>query len=267
MMTCRAITGAGLALALAGLVLIAGCDEPADARRITYRSGEATRSALLVPAAGDRPAPLLVAFHGLGSSGADLMAALGDFPARSGASVVAPDALPCAPLGGVPCWPAEADAPAGPELAAFDDLVAAASRQAPVDPGRVYVLGLSNGGGWAVRLLLSRPRAVRGALVLAGYDPTRPYAREPGGIALPLRPTGPSQARAPVARRPVTLVHGDADGTVPAELARGLRARLLELGWPDRDVRLELIPGGGHDAPGLLDADLTLRRWRVLSGT
>jgi poly(3-hydroxybutyrate) depolymerase len=173
MMTCRAISGAGLALALAGLLALTGCDGAADGGRITWRSGDATRSALIVPAAGDRPAPLVVAFHGLGGSGADLMAALGDFPARSGASVVAPDALPCAPLGGTPCWPAEGDAPTGPELAAFDDLVAAASRHAPVDPERIYVLGLSNGGGWAVRLLLSRPGTVRGALVLAGYDPSR----------------------------------------------------------------------------------------------
>ena len=256
-----------VALAAAGAigwgVLVAVTAErlgrPAGAERIVLLAGGVPRSALVVPAAGEGPAPVVIAFHGLGGNARGLLERLGDLPERSGATVVLPDALPCPAVGLLTCWPAEAGAPTGPEFAVFDAVLADVADRWPVDTTRVTALGYSNGAGWAVRLLLDRPEAIQGAIVVAGFDPTRGFARDGAGrLAFPLEPITPSTAPAPAVRRPAAIVLGDADGTVPPAVTRGLVERLRALGWRDDDLRVDAVAGADHLDPRLLDEDRLL---------
>jgi polyhydroxybutyrate depolymerase len=59
------------------------------------------------------------------------------------------------------------------DLAFFDFLVDRLRRELGVDPGRVFVAGVSNGGQFVYRLALERPRAIAGAAVFAAALPTR----------------------------------------------------------------------------------------------
>lgn len=246
-------------------------EAPAGARpastRLHLRSGGHARTALVLPAEGPAPAPALLAFHGLGDSGMGLLARLGDLTPLAGVTLVLPDALPCPPLAGAPCWPAEAGAPIRErELAFVEDLVGVLTGRADVVAGPPLVLGYSNGAGWVTQLLLDRPDLLAGAVIVAGFDPTRRFARSPDGLlAWPLRPLTPSAAAAPRLRRPVTLVHGGDDEAVPVALGRALAARLRQLGWGPHDVRLETHPGAGHSDPALLAASGLARHLRWLA--
>jgi poly(3-hydroxybutyrate) depolymerase len=210
---------------------------------------------------GDPP-PLVVAFHGAGSTAAELLTSVTTFPESSGATVVVPDALPCgSAAGGGRCWPAEADAKGiGAEEAFVQKLVEAVAARWPVNRERVYALGLSNGGAWTLRLLLDRPDLIRGGLVVAGYDPTRTYARTPdGALALPLTPVTPSAIAKPAAFRPLVLEHGTADLLVPYPLTLELVRTLTAEGWPGQTTLLEPTVGVGHLDPILLRPDTLLR--------
>ncbi len=59
------------------------------------------------------------------------------------------------------------------DVAFFDALVARLVRELGVDPARVYVVGLSNGGHFVYRLALERPDRIAGAAVFAASLPTR----------------------------------------------------------------------------------------------
>jgi poly(3-hydroxybutyrate) depolymerase len=257
------------ALLIAGLT--AGCaGAPGDGpERLRLRSGGLPRQALVLPARSPGPAPVVLAFHGLGDSGEGFRWGLGDFPALSGATVVLPDALPCFDTGGAPCWPAEAGAPnLATELAFVEDLVHRVAQRFPVDRDRVYALGYSNGAGWTVRLVLSRPDLVRGAIVVAGFDPTRAFARDRNGfLALPLTPVGPSGAEAPADRPPLALIHGGVDEVVPPRLGRELVERLRALGWDEELLRFESIQGAGHGDPRLLDEERLIGDLRWIQGS
>jgi poly(3-hydroxybutyrate) depolymerase len=248
-----ALLAAALLLALA-----AGCgDDGPEPQPLTLESGGVPRTAIVVPGKGgeDDPPPLIVAFHGAGSSAAELLQSVTTFPERSGATVVVPDALPCgSAAGGGRCWPAEADAKGiGAEEAFVQKLVETVADRFPVNRERVYALGFSNGGAWTLRLLLDRPDLIRGGVVVAGYDPTRTYARTPdGALALPLTPLTPSAIAKPAAFRPLVLVHGTADQLVPYPLALQLFRTLTAKGWPGESTLLQPTVGVGHLDPALL---------------
>jgi poly(3-hydroxybutyrate) depolymerase len=254
--------------------LAAGCGsqaaEPGQAELIRVRAAGLPRQAVLVPARSGEPAPLILAFHGLGSSGRSLLESLGDLPARSGASVVLPDALPCLVTAGAPCWPAEAGAPnLGTELAFVERLVDEVAGRVPVDRDRVLALGYSNGAGWAVRLVLQRPDLVSGAVAVAGFDPTRSFARDRNGLlALPLTPIGAPEALTVAGHPPLALIHGGEDEVVPPRLGRELLGRLGALGWPKGRARLEVVPGAGHVDERLLTPDrlVAALRWVQAAG-
>lgn len=58
------------------------------------------------------------------------------------------------------------------DVAFFDALVERLRRELGVDPARVFVAGVSNGGQFVYRLALERPRTVAGAAVFAAALPT-----------------------------------------------------------------------------------------------
>jgi poly(3-hydroxybutyrate) depolymerase len=252
------------------LAQAAGCgDDASKPQPLTLESGGVPRTAIVVPGKGDEddPAPLIVAFHGAGSTAAELLQSITTFPERSGATVVVPDALPCgSAAGGGQCWPAEADAKGiGEEEAFVQKLVETVAARFPVNRERVYALGLSNGGAWTLRLLLDRPDLIRGGLVVAGYDPTRTYARTPdGALALPLTPVTPSAIHKPATFRPLVLEHGTADALVPYPLTLELVRTLTAEGWPGQTTLLEPTVGVGHLDPVLLLPDTLVRTFMFI---
>lgn len=145
----------------------------------------------------------------------------------------------------------------------FGDQVAAA---APFLDGarKVVTLGVSYGGELALKALVDRPDAVKGAVTVAALiTEPRPWVQpfvDLGGapVVRSLLPRTLHYARAEVAGRraqigplfarlkdvtaPVTILHGDADHLVSRNDARTLKGYF----GPNADVELKTIRGGTH---------------------
>lgn len=170
----------------------------------TVRVAGKQRSYLLSVPPSDRPAPLVVAFHGLFQTARVFATQTGLVAATRSAGVVL--AMP------------ESDGPAfndgrlgatGPQddaftLALVDELVAAGV----ADPRRVVVTGFSNGAGMAMSVASAHPRAVAALVSVAGSLMD--------GAGAP-RPTAPVRT---------FLVHGTADKVQPWE-GRAARGALM----------------------------------------
>jgi polyhydroxybutyrate depolymerase len=85
------------------------------------------------------------------------------------------------------------------DLAFFDALVERLHRELGVDPARVFVAGVSNGGQFVYRLALERPQAIAGAAVFAAGLPT-----PDDNICTPRGPPPP-----------IMIVNGTADPITP----------------------------------------------------
>jgi polyhydroxybutyrate depolymerase len=190
----------------AAVLLAAGCGSPdsvpaGPTRRIVTPAAACAASApappaavpgapldtiLRVPArARGRRAPLLLALHFAGGSGAEMERATGYTPeARRGGFVVA---YPTARTGGV--WAGEH------ELGAVTRTLRAIERVACIDAARVYVAGMSNGGAMANLLACRMADRFAGAVLFAP-------AVSAIGDCRPARPI------------PVLEVHGTADPLV-----------------------------------------------------
>ena len=145
----------------------------------------------------------------------------------------------------------------------FDDQVAAA---APflADGRKVVMLGVSYGGELALKTAMERTDKVVGAVAVAMLvtEPrsyVQPFADLGGAFGvrhvLPRhlhvaradlagsRPQiGPLLAQLKRYRRPVRILHGDADHLVPLSDAHVLRNHFA----PDADVAVEVVRGGSH---------------------
>ncbi|MBY0422106.1 MAG: alpha/beta hydrolase, partial [Parvularculaceae bacterium] len=145
----------------------------------------------------------------------------------------------------------------------FNDQIAAA---APFleDDKKVVALGVSYGGALAMKLALERPDKVAGVVAVAALvgEPrsyVQPFADLGGapGVrnVLPRhlhlaraelagrRPQiGPLFARLKAYRRPVRILHGDADHLVPLSDAHLLRTYFAA----DADVSIDVVKGGTH---------------------
>ena len=121
--------------------------------------------------------------------------------------------------------------------AALGDFLDAAGRRYGFSPDRVYALGFSNGANIAASLLLSRPSALAGAVLIRAMVPFEP------DISPDLR------------GRSVLLSEGRMDPLIPAARAERLAAILETAG---ASVELAWQPGG-H---GLAQGDVTVAsRW------
>jgi dipeptidyl aminopeptidase/acylaminoacyl peptidase len=126
-------------------------------------------------------------------------------------------------------------------------------RQPDVDAAHVGLIGFSKGGQ---NVLLAAARGADVRAVVAYYPPTdlarwkamthredtKQYITN---LCEPPPGVGP---RSPVTRAagiapPVLLMHGDADENVPLEQSMVMEAAMSSAG---RDVRLFIVPGGGH---------------------
>jgi polyhydroxybutyrate depolymerase len=133
---------------------------------------------LYVPRAGeDRGRPLLVFLHGLGGSGAELVQRLElvAFADAQGFAFMAPEGSP--DYSGRRFWNASAsccnfDQLAVDHVAQLRNWITEALRHPGLDPGRVYVIGYSNGGFMAYRAACELSPLLRGIFSIAGAGPS-----------------------------------------------------------------------------------------------
>ncbi|MDW8038065.1 MAG: PHB depolymerase family esterase [Thermoguttaceae bacterium] len=178
---------------------------------------------LLVPktATGDRPAPILFAFHGFLIDSKDLMplyTQLDRLAEQKGFIVVYPN-------GKNRAWrllPTLAQE----DIAFFDALLEHLAARYNIDLNRVYLAGMSNGAYFVH--LLARERSDRIAAICA----------HSGGLGvLAADRTGPKHKYA------VFLAHGDKDSIVPVSESRKAHDQYQKWGHPVQYVE---VPGWGH---------------------
>jgi phospholipase/carboxylesterase len=125
-------------------------------------------------------------------------------------------------------------------LAALRRFVTTLPEAYPVDPKRLYLMGFSQGAAMSLALLLTDPHLIAGAVALAGFIPEAAH-----GWAAPGKLAG----------KPVLILHGVEDDTVPVAQAREAR-QVLEAAGAGVDYR-EYDVGHKLNAQGMAD----LRAW------
>jgi polyhydroxybutyrate depolymerase len=147
---------------------------------------------LHTPAAANRPLPLVVALHGTGTQGKDLAekTALSQLADRAGFIVVYPDAIRQR-------WNVSGATPED-NVAFVHALIQQVQRERAIDPQRIYVVGLSNGGILAQKLACEAPDGIAAIATVAASLPNQFAAR--------------CQTKTPL---PILMVNGTADTVVP----------------------------------------------------
>lgn len=135
---------------------------------------------------------------------------------------------------------------------ALEVLEHASARQPSLDPNRVYVTGHSMGGHgtWVLATMFPTRFAAAGPCAswpsfwqygnAPEFDNAKPWAAELTRATSPYRTLDRLKNLAPLG---VHILHGDADETVPVDLARSMRKALAEF---HSDFAYREHPGGGH---------------------
>ncbi len=177
--------------------------------------------------------PLLLFLHGIGERGNDL----------SKLKVYGPTRI-CSNPEKASKWPFILVAPQCPDshfwsAAQLRLLVEQVCDAYPVDRNRIYVTGLSMGGFGTWSILASWPELVAAAAPICG-----------GG--------DPKSAKK-MANTPIWAFHGEKDPLVPRKLSEDMVAALKGVG--NKDVKLTIYPGVGHDSWTKAYADQQLYEW------
>lgn len=178
---------------------------------------------LVVPRSVDlkKSAPLLIAFHGMLIDSKDVMpryTRLNDTAARHGFLLAYPEAL--GKMWGIAPDKVKSD------LAFFDALLGKLKTDYRIDPDRVYVLGMSNGGYFAHLVGKERSRTVAAVASHSG----------PLGLQT-LFGIGADR------KFPVLIIHGDKDNILSVTFARENREKYKKEG---HEVKYIELPGLGH---------------------
>lgn len=167
---------------------------------------------LHVPAGyqGDQPLPLLLVMHGAFSTGAETERETGfsDLGDREGVLVAYPEGIGIFGLlqhwnAGHCCGKAAADAI--DDVAFVDAVIATVRQRLAVDPQRIYMAGMSNGGMFTYRYAAERTSVLAAAAVVAGAIGSRLEGEE----------GEPWQLPPPALPLPIFILHGLADEHVP----------------------------------------------------
>lgn len=178
---------------------------------------------LVVPKSVDleTPAPLVIAFHGMGIDSKDVMprySKLDDLASDKKFIIAYPEAEGRS-------WGLRPEK-VKEDLAFFDHLLKTIQAKYKVNPDRVYVLGMSNGGYFAHLVGKERSKTVA---AVVGHS-----------TALGLQTLGGIKAER---KFPVMIVHGDRDNILPVEWARENRDKYKKEG---HDVTYVEVKGMGH---------------------
>ena len=225
----------------------------------TLSSGGVERSYLLyVPPGydGRRPAPLVLNFHGLGSTGAQqhIYAGLVPVAEREGFLVASPDGINRA-------WLTN---PGIDDIQFTRDLVEEISRLACIDAGRVYATGMSNGGFMSAALACVAGDLLAAVAPVAGMTPANRLCGEPvpfiefhgtGDSVVPyepgiLAPTGGDFAGVPELIAGWAAFNG-CEGE-PTERRLSDEVVFREFGGCDAPTGHYVVAGGGHTWPGAI---------------
>jgi len=213
-----------------------------DGRSLPYR--------MLLPRSVEAPLPLVLLLHGAGERGEDNVAQLGNGAAEWLGSDDAQRDFPCVFV--LPQCPASArwvevdwsaarhDMPLSPSqpLLLVQTLIDELLATQPIDPRRLYVVGLSMGGYGTWDLISRLPQRFAAAVPICG-----------GG--------DPSQASGLV-HLPLWAFHGAQDPVVSVERSRQMIQRLRSLGGQPRYTEL---PEVAHDAWNTAFSHPDLRPW------
>jgi polyhydroxybutyrate depolymerase len=190
----------------------------------TVKVGDVTREyRLVVPKTVDltKPAPLVIAFHGMLIDSKDFMpmyTKLNETAEKHKFILAYPEAISKS-------WGLAPDKVKN-DLAFFDRLLRKLSAEHKIDADRVYVVGMSNGGYFAHLLGKERSKTVAAVASHSG----------PLGLQTLF---GINAAR----KFPVLIVHGDKDNLLPVDWARDNRDRYKKEG---HEVKYVEVAGMGH---------------------
>ncbi len=173
---------------------------------------------------GDGPLPTIIAFHGHGAHGQDLMG-LAPFLGGGRSLLLFPEAQYVLQPGALSyTWfntngdlrrsPDEFERVAGLLHEFIDD----ALPRYGGDPARVALLGFSQGGSIAYRLALAEPQRWRGLAALSTWLPEEAEA------------VGHAADPASIAALPILIQHGSQDPMIALDRARDSKTRLEALG-------------------------------------
>lgn len=183
--------------------------------------GRERRYRLVRPASVGAGAPLMIALHGMGVDSISLMplySGLDDLARAHGAVLAYPASLRNH-------WPLSFGGELAMELRFLDALVDHIQREYGTDPRQVYLLGMSNGGYFAVVVASRRSQHLAGLAIHSGSA---------GVLGV-----GFNTAR----KFPVYIAHGDADPILNVRDGRWLAGMFERMGHP---TEYEEIAGLGH---------------------
>ncbi len=247
-------TAACAALALGLVRLAAAGPEAGRCTGFLFRSfadaGRELPYVLYVPRGYDpaRAWPLILFLHGSGESGTDGSSQLTQGLPRELAAN--PDRWPFVVI--MPQKAAEDSEweQYEPELLA---ILARTRRELSVDPARLILTGLSQGGHGTWVLGARHPEVWAALVPVCGYAAAR--FGPPGAF----RGSG-GELAAGIGGTPVWAFHGEADDVVPVAETRGLVAALQQAG---AHPKVTLYPGVGHGCWERAYADPELPRWML----
>jgi polyhydroxybutyrate depolymerase len=186
-------------MGIVGIALQLPTSAPAaDGPLVPHRIGNRTYQLFVPPGSGHRP--LVIAFHGGGGNGAQVAKSAGliDKAAKEGFILALPEGS--SRFGKLETWNAGGCCAYAmrekiDDIGFIRSMIDELERTRPVDPKRVYVVGMSNGGMMAERVAIELGDRIAGGAVLVGAL----FGNEPR----------------PVAAVPVLIVNAEKDEQVP----------------------------------------------------
>ncbi|MEI8094457.1 MAG: alpha/beta fold hydrolase [Spirochaetales bacterium] len=166
-------------------------------------------------------APLLVFLHGFGSNEADLFGLAEAFDPRfhvlslRAPMTLSPQSFAWFMVDFTPEGPQHDEAAATKSLGLLVEFLETARKTLPIEASQVYLVGFSQGAILATSVLLTRPDLVAGVVAWSGRTLPEVVPTAPGPAAL--------------ADKPILVVHGTEDRTLPIHHGRATREALAKL--------------------------------------